>query len=362
MPRGTASMTTTRTRPKTAAGGCPRALRERAMSRCVGQRVASAGSATSRSAPQTAPARLPRPPITMAITRNSDSDSGKAPGETLWASTANRAPPRPAQAALTTNATTLVRARRSRPAGRRPRRRGRPASRARTGPDEVGEQEHREQRRGRRSTPASARTGTSPEAAGRLDDDRQALVAVERARRRSWRSPARRRHREGQPGQIGPVQPGAGQPDDATDDRGDDDRGEERDEEQQRPVVPAGRAVRRPARRVGAGRHQRAVAERELPGEPGRGRSARRSRRGRRRPWPADSCGTAAAVGQHEQRRRRRRAHERGAAAACLARQDRSRAIVRRSSPPIGRRARRAAEQTPTSRTRTAMGATVAPR
>ena len=56
--------------------------------------------------PQTAPARLPRPPSTAPASSVIDSVTVKEPGETSVVVMPSRAPARPAQAALTTKAST----------------------------------------------------------------------------------------------------------------------------------------------------------------------------------------------------------------------------------------------------------------
>ena len=67
------------------------------------------GRNTSSAAPQTAPTREPRPPITAPASSVSESWSGNAPGATVPLTTARSPPPSPAAAALTVNASVCQR-------------------------------------------------------------------------------------------------------------------------------------------------------------------------------------------------------------------------------------------------------------
>src|ERR1022692_1088856 len=68
------------------------------------------GRDTRTNEPRTAPLRLPRPPITMAVSNDSDRLSVKPLGDVTDTQYANSDPASPAHAALTTNASTCVRA------------------------------------------------------------------------------------------------------------------------------------------------------------------------------------------------------------------------------------------------------------
>src|SRR5260370_22608552 len=58
--------------------------------------------------PQTAPARLPRPPSIAPVSSPMESARVKAPGETIAETAASRAPPSPAHAELTTKASICI--------------------------------------------------------------------------------------------------------------------------------------------------------------------------------------------------------------------------------------------------------------
>src|SRR4051794_35961279 len=66
-------------------------------------------SITTNTDPTNAPVRLPRPPMTTAARISSDNVRLNAPGDALFNAKASSAPPTPAQAALTTNASTCTR-------------------------------------------------------------------------------------------------------------------------------------------------------------------------------------------------------------------------------------------------------------
>ena len=230
------------------------------------------GSSTSTAAPQTAPMQRAEPAEhDRREQREGELPAANAPGEASCSTTASRPPPSPAQAALTTNASVCTRPTCS-PHSDAAISSSRTARNARPMPlctrlfitnsttSAPAHAIHASQRSSGKFAP-SQDGGVGGLMTSPFSPPSSARVLVRERRQAD-------RERERRAGQIGAAQARGGGADGDADERGDDDRREQRRHE--RPVLVADQQ----RHRVGAHGHQRAVAERDLPAQPGQHRQA----------------------------------------------------------------------------------------
>ncbi len=211
--------------------------------------VTTWGRKVSSAAPINAPSRLPRPPSTTAVTRVSESVSVKPLGAVIRTAIAISAPARPAQPALTTNASTRARPRsmpgdlrRDVVVAHRPPRAADPASR------EVREQHEGDDQRepadvgdvlAARDVVGGDEEDDVGEPVGDVGDEHvEALLPAEGVLEEQRDPGHRDRERQGGTGEVGAVQPRGCDADRGTDDQRDERRRrEDTDHGQQRLAV-----------------------------------------------------------------------------------------------------------------------------